>query len=216
MPPTLTVFANSPDGGRGLARDMPVRWALEEAGRAYKVRAVSFADMKGAAHKARQPFGQIPAYEESGLVLFESGAIVMHISEESPALLPADKAARARAIAWMFAAVNTVEPPVFDHSLMGVLDREQPWYDTRRATLEARIHERLGDLSRHLGEADWLEGVFHAGDLMMISVLRRLHGTGILEAHPALGAYVARGEARPAFQRAFDAQRALFNQSRTQ
>lgn len=216
MTPTITVFANSPDRGRGLARDMPVRWALEEAGRAYEVRAVSFAEMKGAAHKARQPFGQIPAYEEEGLTLFESGAIVLHIAGHCPALLPAEEAARARAMAWMFAALNTVEPPVFDYSLAGVLEKEKPWHDERRALLEARIHDRLGDLSRHLGEADWLEGAFSAGDLMMISVLRRLNGTGLLEAWPAIAAYVARGESRPAFIRAFDAQRALFTQSQAQ
>lgn len=216
MSPTITVFANSPDRGRGLARDMPVRWALEEAGRDYAVREVSFAEMKTPTHKARQPFGQITAYEEDGLVLFESGAIVLHIAEACPALLPAGKAARARAIAWMFAAINTVEPPIFDHSLAGVLEADKPWFAERRALLEMRIQDRLGDLSRQLGEADWLDGAFSAGDLMMISVLRRLHGTGLLDAWPDLAAYVARGEARPAFQRAFEAQRAVFDQSQTQ
>lgn len=216
MIPTITVFERSPDGGRGLARDMPVRWALEEAGQEYDVRLVSFAGMKAAAHKARQPFGQIPAYEEDGLVLFESGAIVLHIAEGHSGLLPTDKAARARAIAWMFAAVNTVEPPVFDHSLAGVLEREKPWYGARLNALEAQIHTRLDDLFRALGEASWLEGGFSAGDLMMISVLRRLTGTGILDAYPNLAAYVARGEARPAFGRAFEAQRAVFNQSQSQ
>lgn len=216
MMPVLIVFANSPDRGRGLARDMPVRWALEEAERAYSVRAVAMPDLKTAAHKARQPFGQIPAYEEDGLVLFESGAIVLHIAEGHSGLLPTEKAARARAIAWMFAAVNTVEPPVFAYSLAGILEREKPWYGERLSTLERQIHDRLGDLSRTLGEASWLEGRFSAGDLMMISVLRRLSGTGILDAYPSLAAYVARGEARPAFGRAFDAQRAVFTQSQTQ
>ncbi len=213
-PPTITVFANSPDRGRGLARDRPVRWALEEAGRAYLVRPVAMADLKTGAHRGRQPFGQIPAYEEEGLILFESGAIVLHIAGDCPGLLPADKAARARAIAWMFAAVNTVEPPVFDHSLLGILEKDAPWFDARRAGLEAAIHQRLDDLSRHLGEGDWLEGAFMAGDLMMISVLRRLHGTGLLDAYPTLAAYVARGEARPAFGRAFDAQRATYEATR--
>lgn len=211
MKPLITVFAKSPDGGRGLARDMPVRWALEEAGREYAVREVSFAEMKTAAHKARQPFGQIPAFEEDGLVLFESGAIVLHIAGGCPALLPADKAARASAIAWMFAAVNTVEPPIFDYSLAGILEVEKPWFAERRALLETRIHERLADLSRRLGEADWLGGAFTAGDLMMICVLRRLQGSRLLDAWPNLAAYVARGEARPAFRRAFDAQRANFD-----
>lgn len=215
MTPTITAFEPSPDRGRGLARDMPVRWALEEVGRAYEVRLVSFSEMKTAAHKARQPFGQIPTYEEDGLVLFESGAIVLHIAEGHAGLLPTDKASRARAIAWMFAAVNTVEPPVFGHSLASVLEREKPWYGERLSALEAQIHTRLGDLSRTLGEAPWLEGGFSAGDLMMISVLRRLNGTSILDAYPNLAAYVARGEARPAFGRAFEAQRAVFDQSQS-
>lgn len=216
MVAVLTVFETSPDGGRGLARDMPVRWALEEAGRPYEVRLVSFAQMKAPAHKARQPFGQIPAYEEGGLVLFESGAIVLHIAEAHGSLLPADKAARARAIAWMFAAVNTVEPPVFDFSLAPILDRDKPWQAERQRVLEGRVHDRLGDLSRALDEAGWLEGAFTAGDLMMVSVLRRLNGTGLMDAYPALAAYVARGEARPAFARAFEAQRAVFEKSRSE
>lgn len=215
MTPILTVFEASPDRGRGLARDMPVRWALEEAERSYEVRTVSFAEMKTEEHRARQPFGQIPAFEENGLVLFESGAIVLHIAEGCPALLPAENLARARAIAWMFAAVNTVEPPVFDHSLAGVLDADKPWYAERQARLEDLIQMRLGDLSRHLGERDWLEGTFSAGDLMMVSVLRRLHGSGLLDAWPSLAAYVARGEARPAFARAFAAQRSVYEQSRS-
>lgn len=215
MTATVTVFADSPDGGRGLARDMPVRWALEEAGRDYDVRAVSLAGIKMAAHKARQPFGQIPAYEEDGLVLFESGAIVLHIAEACPALLPADKGGRARAIAWMFAAVNTAEPPIFEYSLAGILEREKPWFAERRAILEARILDRLGDLSRHLGEADWLDGAFSAGDVMMICVLRRIQGTHLFDTWPNIGAYVARGEARPAFARAFAAQRLIFETTRS-
>lgn len=213
MIPTITAFENSPDRGRGLARDMPVRWALEESGQPYDVRLVSFEDMKQPAHKAVQPFGQIPTYEHDGLVLFESGAIVLHIAETQGGLLPDEPAARARAITWMFAAVNTVEPPIFDRSLTMVLDSRKAWYEDRVQELESRIRVRLGDLSHRLGNSDWLEGSFSAGDLLMISVLRRLNGSGILDAFPVLAAYVARGEARPAFRRAFAAQHAVFTRN---
>jgi glutathione S-transferase len=206
MPPTITAFERSPDRGKGLARDMRVRWALEEVGQPYDVRLVSFGEMKEPAHKALQPFGQIPTYEEGDLVLFESGAIVLHIAEHHAGLLPHDPNGRARAIAWMFAALNTVEPPIFDYDLARFLDRDQPWYEHRLRALEDSIRKRLGDLSRRLGNADWLDGSFSAGDLLMVTVLRRLNGSDILKAYPSLTAYVARGEARPAFQRAFDAQ----------
>jgi len=207
---TITAFERSPDGGRGLARDMPVRWALEEVGRPYEVRLVSFAALKEPAHRALQPFGQIPSYEEGDLVLFESGAIVLHIAQNNAGLLPADVAARARAITWVFAALNTLEPPIFERSLAKVLEGGEPWYEQRQAILDERTRKRLGELSGWLGDDEWLEGAFSAGDLMMVSVLRRLHGSGLLEAFPNVAAYVARGEARPAFQRAFEAQRAVF------
>jgi len=207
---TITAFERSPDGGRGLARDMPVRWALEEVGRPYEVRLVSFAALKEPAHRALQPFGQIPSYEEGDLVLFESGAIVLHIAQNNAGLLPADVAARARAITWVFAALNTLEPPIFERSLAKVLEGGEPWYEQRQRILDERTRKRLGELSSRLGDDEWLEGAFSAGDLMMVSVLRRLHGSGLLEAFPNVAAYVARGEARPAFQRAFEAQRAVF------
>ncbi|HET6321949.1 MAG TPA: glutathione S-transferase family protein [Hyphomicrobium sp.] len=207
---TITAFERSPDGGRGLARDMPVRWALEEVGRPYEVRLVSFAALKEPAHRALQPFGQIPSYEEGDLVLFESGAIVLHIAQNNAGLLPADVAARARAITWVFAALNTLEPPIFERSLAKVLEGGEPWYEQRQRILDERTRKRLGELSSRLGDHEWLDGAFSAGDLMMVSVLRRLHGSGLLEAFPNVAAYVARGEARPAFQRAFDAQRAVF------
>ncbi|MBB3425623.1 glutathione S-transferase [Rhizobium sp. BK312] len=200
----ITVFERSPDRGRGLARDMPVRWALEEVGEPYEVRLVSFEAMKEPAHRARQPFGQIPTYERGDLVLFESGAIVFHIAEHYRRLLPDDPNARARAIAWMFSALNTVEPPIINRGI------HEPWYEQRRPLVEEGIRNRLGDLSACLGDADWLEGAFSAGDLMMVSVLRRLHASGILNEYPNLHAYVSRGEARPAFKRAFDAQLAVF------
>lgn len=211
MPPTITAFAQSPDRGRGLARDMPVRWALEEVDLPYEVRLVSFDAMKASAHLALQPFGQIPTYQDGELALFESGAIVLHIAERHPGLLPSDANARARAIAWMFCAQSTVEPPIFERSLATILERDKPWFEARQPMLEDRVRARLDALSARLGEADWLDGAFSAGDLLMIAVLRRLHGSGVLETYPNLLAYVARGEARPAFRRAFDAQLAVFH-----
>jgi glutathione S-transferase len=210
MTPTITAFEQSPDRGRGLARDMPVRWALEEVGQTYEVRLVSFSAMKQPGHRALHPFGQIPTYEEGDLVLFESGAIVHHIAASNAGLLPLDPVARARAIGWMFAALSTVEPPILDREIAGYVDRDKAWYEERQPQLEDRIRARLADLSARLGEADWLDNGFSAGDLMMVTVLRRLEGSGLLEAHPKLAAYVARGKARPAFRRAFDAQWAVF------
>ena len=210
MNPTITAFERSPDRGRGLARDMRVRWALEEAGHPYEVRLVSFSQMKEPAHRALHPFGQIPTYEEDGLVLFESGAIVFHIAQRSAALLPADANARARAIAWMFAALNTVEPPIVERSMAVILENKKSWHQQRLPILDDRVRVRLGELSDRLGDAPWLDGAFSAGDLLMVTVLRRLNGSGLLEAHPNLCAYIARGEARPAYQRAFDDQLAVF------
>jgi glutathione S-transferase len=210
MKPTITAFERSPDRGRGLARDMPVRWALEEAGRAYDVRLVSFPEMKEPAHRALHPFGQIPTYEEGDLALFESGAIVFHIAERHGGLLPDDGNARARAIAWMFAALNTVEPPIFDRAIATIVERDKTWHEERLPMLDERVRVRLSDLSGRLGDADWLDGAFSAGDLLMVAVLRRLRGSGLLEEYPNLAGYVAGGEARPAFKRAFADQWAVF------
>ncbi|MFL5014671.1 MAG: glutathione S-transferase family protein [Rhizobium sp.] len=210
MTPTITAFERSPDRGQGLARDMRVRWALEEAGQPYEVRLVSFGAMKEPAHRALHPFGQIPTYEEGDLALFESGAIVFHIGERYAGLLPDDANARARALTWMFDALNTVETPIFDRALLMILERDKPWYDQRLAALEDSIRKRLIGLSRRLGDADWLDGAFSAGDLLMVSVLLRLKGSDILEEYPNLAAYVARGESRPAYKRAFAAQLAVF------
>jgi glutathione S-transferase len=215
MIPTITAFERSPDRGKGLARDMRVRWALEEVGQPYDVRLLSFNEMKEPAHRALHPFGQIPTYEEGDLALFESAAIVLHIAERHAGLLPDDANARSRAIAWMFAALNTVEPPIFDRSLAMVLERDEPWYEQRLRVLEDSIRKRLGDLSTRLGDADWLDGAFSAGDLLMVTVLLRLKSSGILNEYPNLAAYVARGEARPAFKRAFDAQLAVFTAAST-
>jgi glutathione S-transferase len=213
MTPTITAFESSPDRGQGLARDMRVRWALEEVGQPYEVRLVSFREMKEPAHRARHPFGQIPTYEEGDLTLFESGAIIFHIAERRPGLLPADANARARAIAWMFAALNTVEPPIVELEQAPYAERDKSWYEERLLMLEDRVRVRLGDLSRRLGDCDWLDGEFSAGDLMMVMVLRRLDGTDIVHEYPNLAAYVARGEARPAYQRAFEDQLAVFTSS---
>jgi glutathione S-transferase len=210
MTATITAFEASPDEGEGQARDMPVRWALEEVGQPYDVRLVSFKKMKEPSHRAVQPFGQIPTYEEDGLALFESGAIVLHIAERSGGLLPNDADARARAIAWMFAALTTVQAPIVEQEAAMIMDKSKPWYEERSPILEERVRARLSDLSIRLGDAEWLDGAFSAGDLLMITVLRRLDGLRILEDYPNLAAYVARGEARPAFKRAFDAQLAVF------
>ncbi|MEC4594562.1 MULTISPECIES: glutathione S-transferase family protein [Nitrospirillum] len=210
MNPTITAFELSPDRGRGLARDMRVRWALEEAGQRYDVRLLSFSAMKEPAHRARHPFGQIPTYEDGDLALFESGAIVLHIAESHAGLLPPDPVARARAISWMFAALNTVEPPILDLQTVLFLERDKSWFEERRAMVKDAIRRRLAELSGHLRDADWLDGGFSAGDLLMVSVLLRVRAAGILDEYPNLAAYVARGEARPAYQRAFAAQLAVF------
>ena len=210
MIPTITAFERSPDRGRGLARDMRVRWALEEVGQTYEVRLVSFAAMKESAHRALHPFGQIPTYQEDDLALFESGAIVFHIAENNAGLLPNDANGRARAITWMFAALNTIEPSIVERSMAVILERDKAWHAERLSMLEDRVNVRLDELSKWLGDAEWLDGAFSAGDLLMVTVLRRLDGSGLLEKYPNLVAYVARAEARPAYQRAFDAQLAVF------
>ena len=206
---TITAFERSPDGGKGLARDTRVRWALEEVGQPYEVRLTSFGAMKEPAHLRLHPFGQIPTFEEGDLALFETGAIVLHLAQSHPGLLPEDADARARAIAWMFAALNTVEPPILDLSIARIQERDKPWAKERLPLVEDRIRQRLVQLSARLGDADWLDGAFSAGDLLMVSVLLRLRPSGILDEFPGLAAYVARGEARPAYQRAFAAQRAI-------
>ena len=205
----LTAFERSPDGGKGLARDTRVRWALEEVGQPYQVRPVSFRAMKEPAHLARHPFGQIPTYEEGDLVLFETGAIVLHLAGRHAGLLPEDPNARARAIMWMFAALSTVEPPILELANARILESDKPWSRERMPVVADRVRSRLSQLSTRVGDDDWLDGAFSAGDLMMVSVLLRLRSSGILDEFPNLAAYVARGESRPAYKRAFAAQWAI-------
>jgi glutathione S-transferase len=209
MTPTITAFERSPDGGKGLARDTRVRWALEEAGQPYELRLVSFKAMKEPAHLALHPFGQIPTYEEGDLALFETGAIVVHIAEQHAGLFPEDAKARARAITWMFAALNSVEPPILDLFTARILEGDKAWAKERLPLVLDRVRNRFGQLAGRLGDSDWLDGAFSAGDLMMVSVLLRSRASGILDEFPKLAAYVARGEARPAYQRAFAAQYAI-------
>ena len=210
MNPTITAFKSSPDRGQGLARDMRVRWALEEVGQSYDVRLVSFKEMKEPAHLALHPFGQIPTFEEGDLTMFESGAIVLHIAERHPGLLPEDADARARAIMWMFAAVSTVEPPIVEREAAILMERDKTWHEQRLPMLEERVRVRLDQLSARLGDADWLDGEFSAGDLMMVLVLRRIEDSPLLREFPNLAAYVVRAVARPAYQRAFADQFAVF------
>lgn len=210
MTPTITAFDRSPDRGKGLARDMRVRWALEEVGQPYDVRFVSFSEMKEPAHRTLHPFGQIPTYEDEGLALFESGAIVLHIAERHAGLLPEDAKSRSRAIMWMFAALNTMEPPIVEREMALILERDEAWYARRLRGFDERVRKRLDELSAHLGVTAWLDGDFSAGDLLMVTILLRLKKSGILDEYPNLSAYLARGEARPAFQRAFAAQLEVF------
>lgn len=209
MPITITAFERSPDGGKGLARDTRVRWALEEVGQPYEVRFLSFKQLKEPAHLALHPFGQIPTYEEGDLTLFETGAIILHIAERHAGLLPKDSNQRARAISWMFAAVNSVEPPILELQNTRLLEGDKPWTPERLPLVQGRIRDRLKQLSARLGTNEWLDGNFSAGDLMMVSVLLRLRASGLLDEFPNLAAYVARGEARPAYKRAFAAQLAI-------
>jgi glutathione S-transferase len=210
MKPSITAFKNSPDEGQGMARDMPVRWALEEVGQPYDVRLVTFDEMAEPAYLALHPFGLIPTYQEGDLTLFESGAIVLHIAEHQNGLLPKESNARARVITWMFAALSTVEPVIVELEYAMLLEQDKPWYEQRLPMLRDRIRESLGDLSRHLGAAQWLEGAFSAADIMMVQVLRRAEGWDLLEEFPNLLAYITRGRARPAYQRAFADQLAVF------
>jgi glutathione S-transferase len=192
---------------------MGVRWALEEVGQPYNVRLVSFKELKEG-HRAVHPFGKIPTYEEGDLTLFESGSIVFHIAENHKGLFPQDANARSRVITWMFAAFSTVEPPIVELSAARLLEKDKSWYGERLPLLQENIRLRLGELANYLKDKEWLEAQFSAGDLVMINVLRRLKISGLLNEFPNVAAYVARGESRPAFQRAFAAQLEVFKASK--
>jgi glutathione S-transferase len=215
MKPTIIAFEHSPDGGMGFARDTRVRWALEEVGQPYNVRGVSCKAMKEPAYLALHPFGSIPTYQEGYLVLFESGAIIFHISERHQGLLPDQVNARARAITWMFAAISTIEPVIIERENTHFQESDKSWYAQRMPVVEDRIRNRLGQLSNRLGDADWLDGAFSAGDLVMVSVLLRLKPTGMLNDFQNLSTYVARGEARTAYKRAFADQLAFNTKPQT-
>ena len=209
--PTITAFDWVPPFAQGQVRDLRVRWALEEVGQPYDVLYLSQGEQKEPPHRRRQPFGQVPTYEDGDVLLFESGAIVLHIADTVGGLLPDDRAARARAIEWMFAALNSVEPAIMDLSFVTIFEADKPWSAMRRPVVEDRIHGRLTDLAARLGDRQWLDGdVFTAGDLLMVSVLRIVIGQGLVETFDNLTAYMKRGIARPAFQRALADQLAGF------
>jgi glutathione S-transferase len=211
--PTITAYDWVPDFAKGQVRDLRVRWALEEVGQPYEVRYLTQGSQKAPPHRAIQPFGQVPTYEDGDLTLFESGAIVLHVAGQHPGLMPIDPAARARTMEWAFAALNTVEPPISDHAIATLFEADKTWSKARLPAVRARIDGRLGGLSDRLGGNDWLDGNFTAGDLLMIAVLRQLKGTDMLDSYPNLAAYVARGEARPAFKKALADQMAGFTGS---
>jgi glutathione S-transferase len=198
----ITGFKWVPPKAQGLVRDLPVRWALEEAGLPYSEKLIGVADKDSPAHRAMQPFGQVPVYEEDGLTLFESGAIVMHVAEKSEVLLPKDPAERSRARTWMFAALNSVEPHVQNLTTIDLFFPDEPWAKQRRPGAEKMAQSRLDGVAASLAGRDYLEGRFTAGDLLMVSILRFLRHTSMVADRPVLAAYQARCEARPAFKRA--------------
>ena len=204
-PIEIVTFDWVPDFARSYVRDYRVRWALEEAGIGYRTDPIS-AVHRPASYFAEQPFGQVPAYREGAVRMFESGAIVLHVAERSEALLPSEPAARARALCWMFAAMNSVEPMLLELTTVDLFARDEAWATLRRPSLVAAIDKRLGQLAAALGDREYLEGRFTAGDLLMASALRALDHSDLLAAHPALAAYQQRCLARPAFRAAIAAQ----------
>ena len=210
---TLYAFKWVPPFAQGLVRDLRVRWALEEAGLPYSVKLLGQGDQDAPEYRKIQPWGQVPAIEADSLVLFESGAIVQYIAERCDTLMPRDPAGRALVAQWLFAAQNSVEPHVSNLAEIDLFHAEQAWAKARRPDQEAFTRMKLASLARRLAGREWLEDRFTAGDLMMVTVLRNLRHTDIVTADPVLGPYVARGEARPAFQRALDAQLATFKEN---
>ncbi len=210
MKPEVYAFRWVPPFAAGLVRDLRVRWALEEGGEPYDARLIGPEDQGTEGYRALQPFGQVPAYREDGLDLFESGAIVLHVAERSEALLPRDPVGRARAVAWMFAALNTVEPHVQHLASLDFFHADEDWAKGARPAALARVESRLDVLAGRLGSRDHLEDRFTAGDLLMTTVLRILRETDLVAKRPALDAYVGRCETRPAFQKALSDQLAPF------
>jgi glutathione S-transferase len=204
---TISAFKWVPDFAKGQVRDLRVRWALEEAGLPYTTRLLEQGDQDQPQYRALQPFGQVPIFEEDGLVLFESGAIVLHIGERSEALLPKDSGARARATQWLIAALNSIEPCIMNVAAIDLFHAGEEWAKLRRPGAVAFVERRLAALSRSLGDKPFLDGErFTAGDLMMTTVLRILSHTDMVSREPRLAAYLDRCTARAAFKRALEAQ----------
>lgn len=211
---TISAFGWVPEPARGQVRDLRARWALEEAGIPYKTRLLEQGDQDKPAYRALQPFGQVPILEEDGLVLFESGAIVLHIGERSEALLPKDAGARGRATQWLIAALNSIEPFVMNVALIDILYANEEWAKLRRPGAVAFLKRRLAGLSASLSDKPFLDGDhFTAGDLMMATVLRILERTDIVSSDQRLATYIERCTGRPAFRRALDAQLKDFRQA---
>ena len=208
----ITAFRWVPGFARGLVRDLRIRWALEEIERPYRVRLLDAMNPRPAEYFLEQPFGQVPAFRDGEVQLFESGAILIHLGIEEERLLPRDRNQRMRAIAWLIAALNSVEPMIFELASIDLFNRGQEWTAQRRPQVVEKIEARLQLLADALGDQEWFEGRFSIGNLMMVSVLRNLRHTELVAAHPNLAAFVARGEARPAFQRALADQLAVFEQ----
>jgi glutathione S-transferase len=206
----VTAFKWVPPFAQGLVRDLRVRWALEEAGLPYEEKLINAGDQNLPAHRAVQPFGQVPVYEEDGLTLFESAAIIMHIGDRCPTLMPTDPARRARTRTWMFAAMNSVEPHVQNLTLIDLFYPNEEWAKARRPGAEKMALSRLNGVATSLEGRDYLEHEFTAADLLMTTVLRLLRHTDLVKNMPLLANYQARCEARPAFQRALAAQLAPF------
>jgi glutathione S-transferase len=207
---TITAYNWVPDFAKGLVRDLRARWALEEAGLPYQVKLITHEEKLTPAYRALQPFSQVPSYLDDGVVLFESGAIVLHIAQSSAALLPTDQAGRARATAWVFAALNSIEPFIMGLVDVDIFSREAPWAIESRPHWEGMVKKRLSDLAERLSGRNWLEDRFTVGDLMMATVLRILRHTDLVTSEPTLAPYLTRCEARPAFQKALADQLASF------
>jgi len=207
----VSAFGWVPDFARGQVRDLRVRWALEEAGLPYRAALVDPGPGADDPYRAWQPFGQVPAYRDEQVEMFESGAIVLHIAEQSPVLCPADPAGRARMQTWLIAALNSVEPMVQDYGSIDFFHAGEAWTVERKPQLRAMVEGRFADLARALGDRDWFAGPFTAADILMVTVLRILQDDAVMAGFPTLAAYVARGVARPAFQRALAAQMADFS-----